>query len=109
MSQGQDDTKLRKTTGGYAHWCPGCQRLHAVPFSWSFDGDWSFPTFSPSVKIEYNGDDAGQLLIGSVYRAPAAICHYRLCDGIIIYLSDSTHPFSGQSLPLPEFPEGTWR
>lgn len=108
---GQVSAKLRRVAGGYAHYCPGCEGLHVIPtnkdpdFSgpnWSFDGNVESPTFNPSVRITYNGPDAGQLR--DSYRAPAACCHYFLHDGELCFCGDSTHPLSGKVITLPDLP-----
>ena len=66
MPMGQAGKFLRRvgaadghTAGGYAHWCPACEEMHAFavdkPFSngakWTFDGNLDAPTFSPSMLI----------------------------------------------------------
>jgi hypothetical protein len=83
------------TAGGYAHYCPGCKRMHVfavdAPFSngarWTFNGDLEKPTFTPSMNITGQG-----------------VCHYFLRDGQIQFLVDCTHGLSGQTVPLPELP-----
>src|ERR1039458_1070510 len=86
---------LRKTTSGYAHYCPGCELLHVFavdkPFDngsrWRFDGNLEKPTFSPSMNI---GDNW---------------CHYHLTAGKLIFTGGNKgHGLSGQTLPLPELP-----
>jgi hypothetical protein len=102
---------LKCDDGLYAHWCPGCEGLHYIPTdgegrpNWSFDGNVEIPTFNPSVKINYNGPDAGQMSYGR--RAPAACCHYFLHSGVLQFCGDSTHSLAGKSVPLPELPEAT--
>ena len=27
---GQINSKLRSVTGGFAHWCPGCEGMHVI-------------------------------------------------------------------------------
>lgn len=79
----------------YLHWCPGCERLHPInvgkPNSynaiWKFDGNLEAPTFSPSINI------VGQ-------------CHYIISGGNIQFISDSKHKLAGQTVPLPDIPEG---
>jgi hypothetical protein len=78
----------------YTHWCPGCKQMHLINIEkpnrlgaiWSFDGNLESPTFNPSVNH-----------VGS--------CHYFIRSGQIAYCSDSKHEFSGQTIPLPDFPE----
>ena len=95
-------TKLLQVTDGIvAHWCPACERHHHVWTKlWSFDGNLLAPTFSPSVKVTYDGRDAG-------WRgAPKACCHYFIRAGQIEFCSDSTHALAGQTVALPDLPEG---
>ncbi len=95
--------------GGYAHYCPACEEMHAfavdTPFrngaQWSFDGNLDAPTFSPSVNITtgpYPSDDekAGR----------TDVCHYFLKAGQLQFLGDCTHALRGQTVPLPELPQG---
>ncbi len=84
----------------WEHWCPACEATHIITDSWTFDGDVDKPTFSPSVKVTYNGPDAGQKR-EDAERAPYACCHYFIKAGIIDYCGDSTHPLAGKKVPLP--------
>ena len=98
--------------GGYQHWCPGCERLHYIRVKgdapiWSFNGDIDKPTFAPSVRITYNGRDAGQVRYdddGKPHRAPASCCHYFLTGGQLQFCGDSTHALAGRTVDLPDLP-----
>lgn len=108
---------LRKTTGGYIHWCPGCEEVHTIsteaPYTlhWSFNGDVDRPTFSPSVRIKgkkrriENGIWKGEWERDEHGHPVDFCCHYILTDGQLQYCGDSTHPLSGQTVPLPELPD----
>lgn len=95
---GQLGKYLRRLTGGYAHWCPGCEEMHYISASdpqskrpqWSFNGDIENPTFSPSMKLSKKG---------------VVHCHYFLRDGKLQFLRDCTHDFAGKTIPLPELPK----
>lgn len=108
---GQVSAVLRNVEGGFSHWCPGCERMHVIPTRapysqhWSFDGNVEQPTFSPSVKITYNGRDAGQERDDDCERAPQACCHYFVRAGQIEFCGDSTHALAGKTAPLPPLPE----
>lgn len=83
----------------YTHFCPACERLHAIyvrgKLEWSFNDDVFHPTFSPSVLCEYTvGEDQRKVR-----------CHYFLENGILRYCSDSTHLLAGIAIPLPDLPE----
>ena len=102
--------KMRRSNHHYIHWCPACERGHAIQVgaasgpNWSFDGDVNRPTFSPSVLIRYNGADADTRR-DDAGRAPSAVCHYFLTGGVINYLGDCSHELRGTSVELSEFPE----
>jgi len=62
----------------------------------------------PSVKITYNGVDAGQMRDAEFGggRAPHACCHYFIKAGQIEFQGDSTHALAGKTVPLPPLPAG---
>jgi hypothetical protein len=102
--------KLRKLEGGrIAFWCPGCDGAHAVNVfepahpRWTYSGDPETPTFGPSIRVTYNGPDAGQVR-ESGHRAPPACCHFFVRNGMMEFCSDSTHALAGKTVPLPDFP-----
>lgn len=92
--------------------CPGCNRNHGVRIralsspgdhhgpGWEWNGNADRPTFSPSVLVTYNGNDAG------TNGAPPAICHCFVRDGQMEFLGDCTHGLAGQTVPIPPWPEG---
>lgn len=102
--------KLRSASGadGYRailHWCPGCDEVHGIKIagqgsSWSFNGDYERPTFSPSVLIWTNHD--GQKRLPEGQRRTE--CHYFIRDGRIEFCGDSPHKLSGQTVDLPDWP-----
>lgn len=81
--------------GDYFHYCPGCDQLHQINTKrvnekgaqWSFSGDRSRPTFTPSVNFDWK------------------VCHYNITDGKIIFHGDCTHKLKGQTVELPDIPE----
>lgn len=94
--------------GGWEHWCPACKTTHAFATEgqqangarWTFDGNEDAPTFQPSMNIRW-GKQADERC-----DVDGGICHYILSGGVIQYCPDSTHALSGQSVPLPDIPEG---
>lgn len=89
---GQASTKLLRiepakgdTLGAFAHYCPGCDSLHLLPGTWTFDGNLLAPTFSPSFRQGIN-------------------CHYNLVAGLLHFHPDSTHHLKGTTVPLPDLP-----
>src|ERR1700757_3739600 len=108
---GQVSTKLRRITGGYAHWCPACKETHRLPDGWSFDGNLESPTFSPSFKhtglqtVVVDGRWTGEWVFGADGEALPFVCHYILTAGVLNYCSDCTHTLAGTSVQLPTLPD----
>lgn len=66
--------------------------MHPLPDSgWTFSGNTDSPTFSPSFKHTWGENK---------------VCHYILTDGVLQFCGDSNHELAGQSIPLPDLPEG---
>lgn len=89
-------------SGGYAHWCPACEEVHAyqVP-RWTFNGDLEKPSFTPSMLIRWGEripDQEGK------HEGMGGICHYFLTAGELAYCADSTHALAGKTVPLPKWP-----
>jgi uncharacterized protein DUF6527 len=109
---GQVSSTLRRFTGGYAHWCPGCNEVHTLPDSWKFDGNLESPTFHPSflhtmIRREFkDGNWTGEWLRDSEGKTIPAVCHYTLTSGQLHFHADSTHALAGQVIPLPKLPDG---
>jgi len=83
--------------------CPGCGRGHAFYTDykdspngavWAFNNDFEEPTFSPSMHITHTDPDTGERITS---------CHSFVREGMIEFLSDSTHKLSGQTVKLPEW------
>ena len=88
---------LRRGEDRYFHWCPGCERMHPLPDTWTFvNGDLNKPTFLPSFKHTLGFKDGKE--------EQPIICHYVLTDGILNFCGDCHHALSGKSVPLPELP-----
>lgn len=88
-------------------WCPGCEKksedgrihggLHMLPVSGNSQ---SRPTWAWNHKL-----DAVTLEPSILVRGFDNTCHSFLRDGVWEFLSDSTHKFSGQKVPMVELPE----
>ena len=108
---GQVSSKLRRQTGGYAHWCPGCEEMHGLPDEWKFDGNLEEPTFTPSFrhsgvrKVMVDGEWTGEWVRDAEGNPVKFVCHYILTKGILNFCSDSMHALAGKSVPLPPLPE----
>lgn len=90
---------LRGSLDEPAHWCPGCNEMHVLPWKrggWTFNGDVERPTFTPSFLHRWKSYDDG--------KPTPKICHYILTDGVLNFCSDCTHALAGKSVPLPELP-----
>lgn len=89
--------------------CPGCAStrdgysgLHMLPVTgdislrptWTWDGNLERPTLQPSILTRFNWD------------GKEIICHSFLTAGEFSFLGNSTHPLSGQTVPIPDLP--TW-
>jgi hypothetical protein len=79
-------------------WCPGCNESHHFTVrpagstlrpAWSFDGNYSSPTFAPSL----------------LYPSKAIRCHLFVQQGKINYCGDCDHDLKGQQsvemVPIP--------
>lgn len=99
--------------GGYGHWCPGCGYGHeinvdvpnSVGAKWSFNGDPKKPTFSPSINMRVNMPDMGKHYQPDI---KSTVCHYFIRDGKIQFLGDCTHSLKGQTVDLPDIPDGNY-
>lgn len=90
--------KIKQDENYYFLICRGCNQEHLIPkigkpgASWTFNGDFEKPTFSPSVMLKWNQGEA---------QVPQC-CHFIITDGNINYCGDCTHALVGQTIPLPE-------
>lgn len=122
---GKLSSKLRHWAGsgkeGLTFFCPGCNMAHTITTStggWEWNRDVHEPTFSPSVLV--SGQDftpAGQAeydtwfaagcppLNGRKFDSAPTVCHSFVTDGLIQFLTDSTHELAGQTVPLADFPD----
>lgn len=97
---------------GWAHWCPGCKAVHTFAVDtpqmngarWAFDGNVDKPTFNPSMLITINAPGHPNYQPGAM----SSTCHYFLHEGMIQFLGDCTHELKGQTVPMVDFPEGTF-
>lgn len=106
----QVSAKLRRAQSGYAHWCPACEEMHALPDGWTFDGNLELPTFSPSFKhtgkqtIKKDGRWTGEWARDANGNAVDWCCHYVLNQGVLHFCTDCSHALKGRSVPLPDLP-----
>lgn len=94
------------TNGGYGHWCPACEEMHAFAVDgpqsngarWTFDGNVDLPTFNPSMNIRWGRQADPRCDVDG------GACHYHLHAGVLKYCADSTHAMAGLEVPLPPIP-----
>ena len=91
MSTVQISSKLREGADAYFWYCVGCKKAHPLPKSWTFDGDFERPTFTPSFKHSWND---------------SRVCHYIITNGRVYYCSDCTHAFADVTIDMPDLPDG---
>ncbi len=76
----------------FAFHCPGCKCLHSFSVgnangpSWTWNGSFETPTFSPSLLYPINRR-----------------CHSFVRNGMIEFLNDCFHVLAGTTVPLPEW------
>lgn len=104
---------LRRIKGGnYFAWCPGCNEMHVIAVGtplangarWSFDGNLTAPTFSPSLHVR-----TGRAVDPAFVREegdPPDVCHSFIRAGQWEFCGDSTHALAGQTVPMVDWPEG---
>lgn len=107
---GQLSKKLRnwahKDMQGVSFFCPGCNSPHTISTSaggWGWNGDAERPTFTPSVLVTHDAKPEASEEFKEWRTARA--CHSFVTDGMIQFLSDSTHALAGQTVPLADWPE----
>lgn len=107
-----------KSGSGVSFWCPGCNCHHSVPVTgdncWDLSGTSDAPTLSPSLSTTsghytpgWKGPDCWCTYNATTTpKVPfeCSKCHLLLTNGMLIYLSDTTHALKGKTIPLPEFP-----
>ena len=80
----------------YWLWCPGCNDVHMIDSTWSFNGNTEEPTFEPSILINGN----------SMFPNPTAPrCHSFVRNGEWDFLSDCTHKYAGLQVPMVDLPD----
>lgn len=111
--------KVKPLMPGYIGFnCPGCGLVHTIrvngPDAWSWNGSTDSPTITPSIRSRsghhlVNGepDDHCWCSFEKRFGRPpefrCTLCHSFVRDGMIEFLSDSTHALAGQTVPLEEY------
>lgn len=106
--------KIHKTNDDkYLFYCEGCEGVHGVDNTWTFNGDYEKPTFSPSILVKSTKLTETGLADyeewcnagypnrnGKPLDNVPTVCHSFVTDGKIQYLSDCTHELAGQAVEL---------
>lgn len=71
--------------GEWWYWCPGCQCHHTLDERWEFDGDFSKPSFRPSVMVG---------------KGTPSQCHSWIDDGMIHFMEDCVHELQNRTVPM---------
>ncbi len=86
-------------------WCPGCETVHGVTiegdYRWNYNDDPEHPTITPSILVNPHLTIVDDDLLTT---AMTPRCHSYITNGRIEYLPDSTHPLTGQTTDLPDWP-----
>ena len=90
--------------------CPGCNDNHQISVgTWTFNGDFERPTFSPSLLVygnQWPRDEYPEYFKeehAGVAPGGDTVCHSFVTDGRIQFLGDCTHTLAGQTVDLPEW------
>lgn len=81
--------------GGWGHWCPGCGMLHVFPLNRPNIGTPDAPTFAGEHVVTWKGFGA---------LVPPGACRYELRNGLLAFLSGTSHRLCGQVIALPVLP-----
>lgn len=99
--------RASRADGNRVHiFCPGCNVPHGIVVgSWTWNGSLELPTFSPSL-LTHRRVGNNLPLEHQDFRWTDEVCHCFVNDGLIQFLTDSTHHLAGQTVDLPEWPYG---
>jgi Family of unknown function (DUF6527) len=67
--------------------------------NWTWNGSIEAPTLCPSILTQWQAGD------GNGNPGPDIVCHSWVTNGMVEFLSDSTHSLAGQTMPLLEIME----
>lgn len=92
--------------GMITYWCPGCKGGHSITYgpagteTWTWNGDYNKPTFSPSILANSIRGTASE-----EWNLANPRCHAFVVDGRIKYLTDCEHELAGQTIDMVPLPE----
>ena len=77
--------------------------------SWSWDGNVTEPTFSPSLSISgvarITNEERDILMTGGTITPRPYKCHFFIREGNLIYLGDCTHDHKNKTIGMVDIPE----
>lgn len=88
--------------------CPGCKMNHQIQIGtgvgtrWAFNGDYSKPTFSPSVLCTWSEPNDDPAKFDFPCFDVQKVCHSFVVNGVIQFLNDCTHDLAGKNVPMVE-------
>jgi hypothetical protein len=93
-------------------WCPACDDAHQIsiapPDGWSWDGNETSPTISPSILVtgvQWEPELSFHKPLHHIEPGERTVCHSFVRDGRWEFLADSTHSLAGQTVPMVELPD----
>lgn len=87
--------EVKDSNGSHYAWavkCPGCSDYHLYDDRWQFNNDMEKPTFTPSYLATWGPEE----------NRRKNVCHSFVTNGKILFQTDCTHIFAGQTVDLPE-------
>ena len=109
----------KEENGNILIFCPGCKELHVLNVEpkngrpcWTFNGDLEKPTFGPSLLVRTGHNVTGKPAdkcenckecAADGVPSTCSICHSYIREGMIEFLTDSTHALAGKTVPLGEW------
>lgn len=111
--------KVRTTSDGMiSFWCFGCGEVHAVPtIYWNWNGNYEQPTLTPSLLTtsghyldNWKQGDTCWCTYNAEHPDPAPFvcirCHLFVTGGMIQYLGDCSHVYTGKTVEMKDVSEG---
>lgn len=96
--------KVIKVDDRFQFLCPACNRMHELNDTWSFNGDFQNPTFSPSIKVTgthfITEEESVRVMRGEKVSPRKLVCHSFIRNGKIEFCGDCTHEHAGKTLEL---------
>ena len=100
--------KLGFINNNIAFLCPGCGVVHEIPLrdgcGCEWNGDLERPTLSSSLKVTTASlGTKNDLKDKDFWHRSVIVCNFKITDGKIKFLGDSTHPCVNRTMEIPEW------